>query len=108
VIIDDGQRMALLPAGQPDPTLEVHLPELVGLLPLEAKPSFARRLRERLDPVMPAKNPVNGRGRRRHQTLALQAGLDLAGSPHRMGFAHRQHRRLDLGAAVSRAGVRAA
>src|SRR5579863_7012946 len=36
VVVDHGQRMAALAAGQGDPALEVHLPQLVGRLSLEA------------------------------------------------------------------------
>jgi hypothetical protein len=60
MIVDDGQRMQGHAVAHPAPALEVHLPELVWFLPLEAprRPTAAQR---RHDPVVTAQNGMDGR-----------------------------------------------
>jgi len=49
---------------------------------------------------------VHGGDHRHRHAVALQATRDLAGAPHRMRVAHRQHLRLDRRIAAPRTAVR--
>jgi hypothetical protein len=88
MIIDDGRGMTAFPTGEPDPALEVHLPQkIVGFL-LEALIGQARAL-WRQDGAMPAKNLVHGRDSRRPHATTLEAMGELAGALCLMGVADR-------------------
>src|SRR5579859_6772106 len=105
VVVDDRQRMAAALAGKRHPALEVHLPEKVRRLLLEA-PSGARAAERRPDPIMPEQNLMCRRARRHLAAVTLQAAHDLARSPRRAIIAHGKHPRFGRRRAAVRAGVR--
>src|ERR1700674_1736738 len=75
MVVDHGQRMAA-PAPSGEVALEVHLPELVGLLALEALIWTGMLRLPLLEPAVPAQNLCD-RARRRNNRLTI--------APHHMG-----------------------
>jgi hypothetical protein len=82
MIIDDRQRHAAPALQGLDVTLEVHLPQCVRMLVLEALPGLALPRRLFVDEPVAAQDPGN-RGGRRHPALTqiLQAPCDRGSAP---------------------------
>ena len=92
VIVDHGQRVASRPVDEWQVALEVHLPQQIGSLLLEAVAWNGRRIAARLDPLVPAQDLMH-RGRyRRRSPIARQAMRDLAGTPGRVRVAYSDDR----------------
>src|SRR5947209_4187577 len=97
--------MAVRAVPKPHPALEVHLPQKVRLCFLETLVAPGRT--DRSDhATVPAQDLMDRRKRRRLPALLLERECDLAGSPGRMGVAHRQHRFLGGRIAAARAYMR--
>src|SRR5262245_47802079 len=91
MIIDDGQRMTVGAVGERHVTLEVHLPQQIGSLLLEAVSRVGWRILRRLDPAVPAQDLMD-RGRRRNSPpVPLQTVHNLASPPSWMLVANGQH-----------------
>src|SRR4051794_18908098 len=105
MIVHHRQRMALRFVAEPDPALEVHLPQLVRFRHLEAL-ACRRAAQWRLDTMRPAQDLMHRGDRRRVDVLALQAACNLAGSPGRMGIADRNNPLLDRAFRLPRARTR--
>jgi hypothetical protein len=71
MIVDDGQRMTARPVGKRHVALEVHLPQQIGSLLLEAMAGVWRRILGWPDPAVPAQDLMH-RGWHRHgQSIPL-------------------------------------
>src|SRR6185295_473661 len=94
VIVDHGQRVATARRHRKMP-FDVHLPQLVRRLALEALPRLVLLALRDVDQSMALQN-LSDRARTWNlaQTLVVQPPLDLAATPRRMLRTHRQHRRL--------------
>src|SRR5204863_7429238 len=81
MVIDHGERMAA-PARRGEVALEVHLPELVGVLALEPLKRAWMLCRPQIELAMPAQN-LRDRARRRHnlRAIALHDTGDLPPAP---------------------------
>lgn len=108
VIVDHGQRMASRPVGERQVALEVHLPQLIGSVLLEAMSWIGRCILARLDPVIPTQDPMHGRRHRHSLPSALQAMGNLAGAPGRMLVADSHDLRLHRNFAALGHGMRPA
>src|SRR6187402_1261695 len=92
MVIEHGQRMAPAFAHGSKVALEIHLPQLVGLLTLEALPGGGIGRCSRRNPVVAMQNPGNrAGGRRRHRRLIAQEPGDLARAPGGVARAHAEH-----------------
>ena len=91
MIVHDGQGMAMHAIGEPHPAFEIHLPEQVRSLLLEALMRPCGRARRANDKAMPLQNRVHGRSRRWTRPIACKTAHDLARAPGWMGRTHAQH-----------------
>jgi hypothetical protein len=90
MIIQDRQRMTAAVIGQPDPALEVHLPEQVGRRLFEAlmglrSPRWGNNL------AIPLQDLMDSRKSRWDDPVIVQALENLAWSPGRVGIPHGQN-----------------
>ena len=90
MVVHHGQRMAAHPIAEPDPALEVHLPQQVRRRPLEALRG-PRRAGRRNYAAVPPQNLVHGRKCGRLHPLAFETARDLARPPGRMCVPYLQH-----------------
>src|SRR4051812_1908389 len=89
VVVQHRQRVTGHAVLQRTVPLEVHLPELIGRILLEARVRLSRRARGLRHPIVPAQDFVHRRYRRNGLPVALQAMRDLARSPGRVSIAQR-------------------
>jgi hypothetical protein len=87
MIVHHRERMTQRSVSQPYPPLEVHLPQQVRRLLLEALEGSWRAGRCNY-PAVPPQNLMNGGNRRCVRSRALKAPRNLARAPRRMGIAH--------------------
>src|SRR5436190_17506727 len=87
-------------------SLEVHLPELVGRLLLEADVGLSRPARRLAHAIVAAQDLVRRRYCRHRLPVALQAMRNLARSPRRMGIAQSHDLLLNRSRCAIRAVVR--
>src|SRR4029077_5905631 len=88
-------------------SLEVHLPELIGCLLLEADVGLSRPARVLADALVAAQHLMRRRYCRHRLPVALQAMRNLARSPSRMGIAQSHNLLLNRSRSAIRAVVRA-
>lgn len=88
MVVDDRQRMTAAAPRQGPMPLEVHLPQQVGRLLLEAQARLKRHSRRWPHPPMPHKDRMNRRGRRRIVSRPVKTAGDLACPPSRMSIAY--------------------
>ena len=91
VIVQHRQRVTGHAVLQCTVPLEVHLPELIRRILLEARVRLSRRAWRLRHTFVLAQDLVNGRHRRNGLPIALQAMPDFAGSPGRVGIAQRDN-----------------
>src|ERR1700754_2095426 len=108
VIVNHRQRMTARAIAERHAALEVHLPQQIGSLLLEAMPWIWRRILGGPDPAVPAQDLMHG-GRCRHgQASPLQTMRNLARTPSRMLVTNGQHLPFDRGLAPPGHDMRAA
>ena len=83
VVVQHGQRVITYGVGG-EVALEVHLPQCIGRLVLEARPRRGRLAGQRVDQAVPAQHRVRGTGGHLHAFVALEHVGNLASAPGRM------------------------
>ena len=108
MVIEQGERMAA-PGVVGEVSLEVHLPEFVGPVPLEADHRVRREQLALVQAPVAAQNRGDRRGRRDPgRAQVTKPARQLAPAPTRVRTAQRHHLRLNLGRRTSRARTRPA